>query len=323
MKNHFLYSVLFFLILGMRAYAQEPSILLAASPGWSMLASSPKGDFDTLKIPLKRAGNLLLIEAEIDGLRGNFIFDTGAPGLVLNTAYFRQQAIKKNRTSIGVAGSSAEVYEMQVKQLKINELYYENILVELTELSHIENNKGVKILGLLGNALFEELVVKIDLRNNSLFLYRDNNTKTKTKSISDREISLNVSYTNNGLFIPMSIEKKSLNVFFDTGAEQMVLDNYLPKAVMKNVVLNKRLNLRGTGGQKLEVWAGVLNEVSLKNTSFTDVQVIVTGLQQLSEAYGQALDAIIGYTILERGIVEINYKKKQFRLYLYKEDENE
>lgn len=323
MKNHFLYTFFVFLLLGMRANAQDPSILAAASPGWSLLASSPKGEFDTLKIPLKRAGNLLLLEAEIDGVRGNFIFDTGAPGLVLNTAYFRQQAIKRNRTSVGVAGSSSEVYEMQVKQLKINELYYENMLVELTELSHIENNKGVKILGLLGNALFEELVVKIDVKNNSLFLYRDNNTKTKAKKISDSEINLNISYTNNALFIPMSIDKKSLNVYFDTGAEQMVLDNYLPKGVMKNVVLSKRLNLRGTGGQKLEVWAGVLNKVALKNYVFNDVDVIVTGLQQLSEAYNQPLDAIIGYTILEKGIVEINYKKKQFRLYLYKEDENE
>ncbi len=99
MKSHFLYTVFFFLLLSTSANAQEPSILVAASPSWSLLASAPKGNFDTLKIPLKRIDNLLLMEAEVDGLRGNFIFDTGAPGLVLNTTYFRQQAIKKNRSS--------------------------------------------------------------------------------------------------------------------------------------------------------------------------------------------------------------------------------
>lgn len=322
MKNHFLYTVFIFLLLGMRANAQDPSILAAASPGWSLLASAPKGNFDTLKIPLKRADNLLLIEGEVDGVRGNFIYDTGAPGLVLNTAYYRQQAIKKNRSSVGVAGSSAEVYETQVKQLRIKELYFENILVELTELSHIENNKGVKILGLLGNALFEEFIVKIDLRKSVIYIIKP--SKIITKEILTRNtINLNLSYTNNTIFIPMKIDGKNLNVCFDTGAELMVLDNYLPKSVMKNVQLTKRLNLRGTGGQKIEVWSGKLNKLQLQKYNFTETPIIISSLQQLSEAYGQPLDAIIGFNLLEKGIVEINIRKKQFRLYLYEENNNE
>src|SRR5574343_801004 len=68
----------------------QTTILTSASPGWNMLSSEAKGEFDTLKLPLKRAGNLLLVEADVDGQRGNFILDTGAPGLVLNTTYFRQ-----------------------------------------------------------------------------------------------------------------------------------------------------------------------------------------------------------------------------------------
>ena len=322
MKNLFLYTIFFFLLLGMRANAQDPSILAAASPGWSLLASPPKGNFDTLKIPLKRADNLLLIEAEVDGVRGNFIYDTGAPGLVLNTAYYRQQAIKKNRSSVGVAGSSTEVFETQVKQLRIKELYFENILVELTELSHIENNKGVKILGLLGNALFEEFIVKIDLRKSVMYVIKPN--KITSKEISTvNNISLNLSYINNTIFIPMKIDGKNINVCFDTGAELMVIDNYLPKSVMKNVQLTKRLNLRGTGGQKIEVWSGKLSKLQLQKYNFPETPIIISSLQQLSEAYGQPLDAIIGYNLLEKGIVEINVRKKQFRLYLYEENNNE
>ncbi len=308
----------------MRANAQDPSILLTASPGWNLLASSPQGNFDTLKIPLKRAGNLLLVEAEVDGLRGDFILDTGAPGLVLNSAYFRQSAKKKAQQSVGVAGTSNEVFTLNINRLSIKDLYYENISVELTELSHIENSKGVKIIGLLGNALFDELVMRIDIKNNSLLLYRDKEPKTKkTKFINSNVIQLNLSYQNHALFIPLKIEKKAINVYFDTGAEQMVLDNYLPKSMMKNVSLNKRLNLRGTGGQKIEVWSGTIKEVGLQSLILKNIPVIVSSLEELSLAYGQSMDAIIGYPILESGIVEINYKKKLFNLYLYKEDENE
>lgn len=306
----------------MASNAQEPTILTAASPGWNLLASAPKGDFDTLKIPLKRADNLLLIEAEVDGLRGNFIFDTGAPGLVLNTTYFRQQAIRKNRSSVGIAGTSSEVYETQIKNLRISELYYEYMLVELTELGHIENNKGLKILGLLGNALFEDLIVKIDIRKNVLYLIRHPKTTVKSK-LPSNALVLPMSYVNYTMLLPMQIAGKNMSVCFDSGAEVMVLDNYLPKSVMKNVQLTKRLNLRGTGGQKLEVWSGVLKNLQVAKRTWPETPVIVSGLQQLSEAYGQTLDGIIGYSLIEKGIVEINIKKRQFRLYLYEEYSNE
>jgi hypothetical protein len=54
-----------------------------------MQRPSPKGDFNKLVIPFRQAGNLIIVEATIDGLRGNFILDTGAPYLVLNATYFR------------------------------------------------------------------------------------------------------------------------------------------------------------------------------------------------------------------------------------------
>lgn len=314
--------IFLFLLMPLLSLAQEPTVLSAASPGWNLLASKPKGEFDTIKIPIKRVDNLILIEAEVDGIRGNFIFDTGAPGLVLNTAYFRQQAQRKNRSSVGVAGTSNEVYEMQVKQLKIQELYYENMIVELTELSHIENNKGVKIIGLLGTALFEDLLIQIDIRKLSMHLTKSLK-EIKEIPISNNTLRVDFSYLNNSIFIPMKIGKSKLNICFDTGAEVMVLDNYLPKSVMTNVQLTKRLNLSGTGGQKREVWSGTLNNLSFAKQNWGETRVIVAGLQELGQAYGQTLDGIIGYSLIEKGILEINIRKKQMTLYLYEENRNE
>jgi len=49
----------------------------------------PTGEFTTIVIPIKRAQNLIVVEAKIDTMQGNFILDTGAPYLVLNQTYFR------------------------------------------------------------------------------------------------------------------------------------------------------------------------------------------------------------------------------------------
>lgn len=285
-----------------------------------MLSSEAKGEFDTLKLPLKRAGNLLLVEANVDGIRGNFILDTGAPGLLLNTTYFRQNAIRKNRSSVGIIGNTNAIYELQINRLEISKLYYEKIIVELTELNHIEDSKNIKILGLLGTALFENLELIIDVRKNTLYLIKPSKTKIEK---SKADIISSFSSTNNAILIPMKINGKVINTCFDSGAEMMVLDPGLPNKIMQEVELSKRLNLSGTGGQKAEVWSGIVKSVHFGKLKINKADVLITSLDQLSEAYGQPIDAIIGFTLLNKGIMHINMPKKQMLMYLYKEDENE
>src|SRR5882724_2638549 len=56
-------------------------------PGMDPVVTS---DSSTCIIPFSRAGNLILIKAKADTAEGNFVLDTGAPGLVLNLTYFRK-----------------------------------------------------------------------------------------------------------------------------------------------------------------------------------------------------------------------------------------
>ncbi len=56
-----------------------------------------QGDYDYVlssqaqsgTIPFSKAGNLIVIQAMVDSITGNFILNTGAPGLILNATYFR------------------------------------------------------------------------------------------------------------------------------------------------------------------------------------------------------------------------------------------
>ena len=42
----------------------------------------------TMAVPIKRAGNLIVVEAQLDTLVGDFILDTGAPGLIPQSNLF-------------------------------------------------------------------------------------------------------------------------------------------------------------------------------------------------------------------------------------------
>src|ERR1700753_4525395 len=86
-----LYLLLFFIACCHSACAYKKFTIGDITFSHSRLAPdpAPTADFKTLVVPIKRAGNLIIVEATIDNLEGNFVLDTGAPYLGLNKTYFR------------------------------------------------------------------------------------------------------------------------------------------------------------------------------------------------------------------------------------------
>ncbi|RYD88044.1 MAG: hypothetical protein EOP54_27875, partial [Sphingobacteriales bacterium] len=130
------------------------------------------GDFKTLVVPIKRAGNLLLVEAKIDSLVGNFVLDTGAPHLVLNATYFRDMPPINTQESGGINGEVANTFTTEVTNFSILDLYYRRLKADVTDLSAIENGRNVKILGLLGTRLFSKFAITVDIFKNVLYIHK-------------------------------------------------------------------------------------------------------------------------------------------------------
>src|ERR1035437_10528097 len=96
---------------------------------------------DALTIPLKRVGNLFLIDAVVDNQTGNLIFDTGAMGLVLNRTYYRDHVVSDRHYANGVNGAISDVSFVNIDKIKFSELTFTNNRAELTDLGHIENKR--------------------------------------------------------------------------------------------------------------------------------------------------------------------------------------
>ncbi len=93
------------------------------------------GDWERLVLPLKRSGNLLLLEGRIDSIQGNFIIDTGAPHLVLNSTYFRNYALGKQTSVTSVSGAVDAAQRGFISQLNFGELQYNAVDADITGLT--------------------------------------------------------------------------------------------------------------------------------------------------------------------------------------------
>ena len=275
-------------------------------------------DFQTLVIPIKRIQNLIIIEARIDTTIGNFILDTGSPILVLNKTYFRK-GWDANLSAANAGGTITPVMRTKVDDFAIRELYFENLPADLNDLGHIENHRGIKILGLLGVSLFTSFEMVIDVHKSVLYLHKldKNGVVPENQRIVKSEPTLTVPFklTRNTITVDVVVAGKKLVFCVDTGAEANALSNRLPDKVLKVFRVSKRMVLVGTGGVQTEVLLGTIDDIVIGGRSFKNMHAAITRLDNLGEAYGRTIDGMLGSNFLVKGIISINFVTKELRMH--------
>ncbi len=271
-------------------------------------------------LPIRKAGNLILIQGRADTLQGSFILDTGAPYLVLNQTYFRNYRDNPEEQSVNINGEKEDLKIVEVDSLYFQDVSYNKVIADVTDLSQIENRKGVRILGLLGINLFLDFEMEIDLSNNVLYLNRlteEGQCENQKAIVYHRSPAFTtpLSLSREMVTFKGTVNDEELRFCFDTGAEYNVLDARVPKNVLEDVTIVRKMQLYGSSGGANEVLAGVTHFVNIEGYPLANMQTIISKLEALRAAYGTHIDGIIGYQLLARGTVCVNFKKKELRFY--------
>jgi predicted aspartyl protease len=278
---------------------------------------------DMVAIPLKNAGRLYMIEAMIDNQSGNLIFDTGATGLVMNRTYFRKYPKTERIKSAGITGAVGEVETINIGNIAISGLSFLNMPAGLADLGHIENRRGVKVLGLIGFECFRDFEVVIDAVNSELQLYRVDSKGNRTGNASrsfNADVSQPVEVVKNIIFINGTIGGKVLKFCFDTGAETNAISSHAPKAVLNTISVDRKSSLSGAGQKTVEVLFGTMNDFVFGGHHLKNMETIITHLDNLNEAYGVQIDGMLGYNFLNQGVICINLRKRQLGMKFLKQN---
>ncbi|MCX6304011.1 MAG: pepsin/retropepsin-like aspartic protease family protein [Bacteroidetes bacterium] len=280
---------------------------------------SPRGDVIGATIPLKRAGRLLLLEGTLDNITGNFILDTGSSCLVLNKTYFRSAMTFDDEEGGGVTGSTSSVARIHVKQLQVGELSYVKIFADVIPLGHLENRRGVKILGLFGMSLLKNVEMVLDINSNELQIFKldkNGNRLGPPAPVVKYDIIQKIEIYHHVLFVKAVIGGKVLDFCLDTGAESNVLSIDANKNVLATVTIKRRSGLSGAGENRGEVLYGTLNEFSMGNHQMVPMETIICSLTDMSQKYGYPIDGMLGYDFFEKGRFYLNLVKNEMGICL-------
>jgi len=281
---------------------------------------APYADFKTLVVPIKRAGNLIIVEATVDTLEGNFVLDTGAPYLVLNETYFRDAPRIADQDAAGINGASSGAFATVVHNFNILDLHYDRLTADVTDLSSIENGRNIKILGLLGTRLFSKFAITVDLFRNVLYIQKldkNGNIPETERVFRDRFMVSPIRFLNDVVFLKGSVNNKEFWFAFDTAAETNLLDYDKCKKLMDNMEVINRAKVTGVGGSSFEVIYARFDQLIVGDRMFMKNRVLLTDLEKMGKAYGYGVDGILGYDFFVRGIFTINFVKKEFEMYIY------
>ncbi|MES2850322.1 MAG: pepsin/retropepsin-like aspartic protease family protein [Bacteroidota bacterium] len=274
-------------------------------------------------IPFSRAGNLIIIRARVDTVIGNFILDTGAPGLVLNMTYFRQYRGIEHGDDIqgGITGNVEFGGRITIDSLGFGGVKYFDAEADRINLGHIENSKGIKIHGLLGMQLLRQFEMIIDYEKNLIYLHlvsKKDARGYKHELLKDTSayIENSIDFIDNKLITYAYSAGKKLSFIIDTGAETNLIDSRLSSKILDGIIINKMVFLTGTGSQKIEALSGSMNTLKIGNHAVANLPVIVTNLEKLCFAYDRCLDGMLGFDFLSQQKIGFNFVKR--KMYIWK-----
>jgi predicted aspartyl protease len=322
MHNLCFIIILFTLLLSSRAGA-KPAIVIKHTTSSTSPIIEPifADDLKTVTIPIKRAGNLIVVEAQVDSVAGNFVLDTGAPYLVLNATYFRDMPHVGDQEANGVNGMSADAFRTQVNNFLLGiDLTYKKLPADVCDLSAIENTKKIKILGIIGTQLFRKMAITIDLFHNVLYIHKldsKGEIPTEQRMFQMPDMRTSFRYMNDVIFVKGSIADKTTWFVFDTGAESNLLSKDCPKAVLNVMHPINKSTIVGVGGAGKAIVYANFDQMVIGNYLFRNNRILITDLGHLEKAYGFSVDAVLGYDFFTRGIFTINFVKKELEMYIY------
>jgi predicted aspartyl protease len=205
----------------------------------------------------------------------------------------------------------------------VSEMLYTNMPADVTPLGHLENRRGVKILGLFGMSLLKNVEIVIDIRNCELQIYRLDklgNLLGPPSPVVKYDITQKIEEYHNVLFVKASIGGKILDFCLDTGAESNVLSTDAPKDALNKVTITRRSGLRGVGEERGEVLFGIMNDFIIGNRQLFPMETIICSLAAMAHKYGFPIDGMLGYDFFAKGKIHINLVKKEIGICLKQED---
>lgn len=264
------------------------------------------------RVPIHRHNGLPIVNVIIDGQPCNMFFDTGAPGVILNSKYFDHNIEGQVMGSggHGAIGTGSLSGLHHVKLMDMGGITLEETDIMTSDLSNLET-VGVAVHGILGQSFYKNFDMLFDFKRNEIMLLEPDTTHQWLQTEGNR--CLTVKGVKKGHLLAFDCQLGGVPVVlaFDSGAQSNLLSNDWPQQHPSSVKGIKKGHLIGYGEGRASITKGKTT-LTLGGRTFKKQQTVFSDVSHLKESKG--IDGLFGCEVLDKQKLLISYKRQELIL---------
>lgn len=275
--------------------------------------------------------NLIVLEASVNGETGYFILDTGIPDLVLNA---REGKPKKRIDLYTIDGNQLQGYTRKA-QLSIGPWDLKSKVSNVIDLSEIEQELGMPIMGLIGSTCLKHFEIYLNYKSATIRFFKlDKKGNKKVDAYQDKPVdTIPFRYIDDLPYVKATLNGQAYYLGIDSGAafnlfsatKKTIVSNQTYTRVHKIIGLKKGSNLQKNTFFRIAFQIGhsytlpmltMFKDLSALNNNLSSSYSSGGGLRGSNNNHrGRNIDGLLGFEFLSPQEVAINFKQK--KLYLW------
>ena len=288
--------------------------LLQADVSIRSATPTPKAQLEVslVRIPIHRYDGLPIVTVAIDGQPYYMFFDTGAPGVILNSKYFDHNIDGQVMGSggRGAVGTGSVSGMHHVKSMDMGGITLHETDIMTSDLSNLET-VGVAVHGILGQSYYKDFDVLFDFKASEIVLLSPDTTHQWLLNEGYRCQTVKGAKKGHLLTFDCQVGGVPVVLAFDSGAESNLLANDWPQQHPSSVKGIKKDHLIGYGDGRASILRGKTN-LTLGGRTFKKLRTVFSDVSHLQESKG--IDGLFGCEVLAKQKVLISYKRQELLL---------
>ena len=290
----------------------EANLLPGISLGKATPTAKAQPEVSMVCIPMHRYGGLPIVTVTIDGQPCNMFFDSGAPGVILNSKYFDHNINGQvmGNGGHGAVGTGTVNGMHHVKLMDMGGVSLSETDIMTSDLSNLET-VGVAVHGILGQSFYKEFDVLFDFKRGEIVLLNPDSTYQWLMNEGYR--CQTVSGVKKGHLLAFECEVGGTPVVlaFDSGAQTNLLASDWPQQHPSSVKGIKNDHLIGYGDGRASITKGKTT-LTLGGRTFKKQQTAFSDVSHLKES--KSIDGLFGCEVLDKQKLLISYKCQELIL---------
>lgn len=267
-------------------------------------------------VPFTLAEKLIVVDAEINGVAGNYLVDTGAQATLLNGSRFAPGSIDTRPLGhplpFGVGGAMQDVLGATNLQLRWGAIEIGELRALVTDLTHMEQSIGIEIAGIIGFNVLERFEIHFDYAAGELTLYSldgDHQPFARSERGEPTQVTPFDMVGHIPVF-PVQIAGLELRMGLDSGAAGAMLFERWQEPLAGKYTFIERTELRG-GDRNVQMGDVVrIDRMQLEDMLYADMTFRFNDIA----AHGgkpMPMDGLLGYEFLQTHPTAINFRKRE------------